>query len=1013
DDALAALRGAERDAALLALVRAQSASVLGTGSADEIAPARAFKELGFDSLAGVELRNRLTQVTGLRLPATLVFDHPTPAAVAELLGSLLDGTEIGPREVVRPRVSGDDEAIAIVGIGCRFPGGVRSAHELWELVADGADAIGGFPRDRGWDLDGLYDPDPDHPGTSYTRAGGFLDSAAQFDAAFFGISPREALAMDPQQRLLLETAWEALEDAGIDPSSLHGSSTGVFAGVSSQDYATLRPGDGDDLEGLRLTGALTSVVSGRVAYALGLQGPALTVDTACSSSLVALHLACQALRSGECSMALAGGVTVLATPGVFVEFSRQRGLAADGRCKAYGAGADGTGWSEGAGLLLVERLSDAERHNHPVLAIVRGTATNQDGASNGMSAPNGASQEQVIRQALANAGVQPGEVDAVEGHGTGTRLGDPIEAGALLATYGRERTGEPLRLGSIKSNIGHTQAAAGVAGVIKMVMAMRMGVLPATLHAGEPSPHVDWSAGTVSLLTSPEPWPRGERPRRAAVSSFGISGTNAHVVLEQGVAEPPRCADPAGDRLAVPWMLSARSRPALREQAARLHAHVAARPYDAPIDVSWSLANGRARLEHRALVAGADRAELLAGVQAVALDTPAERVVTGAARQQGKVAFVFPGQGSQWPGMALELWADSPVFARRMEECAEALRPHTGWTLQDVLRGAPGAPALERMDVVQPALFAVMVSLAGLWRSYGVEPSVVVGHSQGEIAAACVAGVLSLDDAARVAALRSRALVEIAGAGGMMSVALPAEAVEELIAVWDGRLFLASYNGPRSHIVSGEPSALDELLEVCEAKDVRASRIAVDYASHSVHVDAIRERLLEDLAPVAPRAGTVPILSTTTGSIIDGAEMDAGHWFRNLREPVRFAQAARALLDDGVTAFVEASPHPVLTWALQDTVDDAAADPDAVAVIGSLRRGEGTLARFMTSLGEAHVHGVEVDWDVAFAGRLARRVELPTYAFTPTRFWHEPSSRERDVGDLGAAGLSAAQHPLL
>jgi acyl transferase domain-containing protein/NADPH:quinone reductase-like Zn-dependent oxidoreductase/acetyltransferase-like isoleucine patch superfamily enzyme/NADP-dependent 3-hydroxy acid dehydrogenase YdfG len=1011
DASLAALQGAERDAALLAVVQAQAASVLGHDAVDAIAPRRAFKELGFDSLAGVELRNRLTQVTGLKLPATLVFEHPTPAAVAELLGSLIDGAAPAEREVAPARVTGD-EPIAIVGIGCRYPGGVRSASDLWELVAGGTDAIGGFPEDRGWDLDGLYDPDPDHPGTSTTRRGGFLDSAAQFDAAFFGISPREALAMDPQQRLLLETAWEAIEDAGIDPSSLHGSSTGVFAGVSTQDYATVRPGDDDELEGLRLTGALTSVVSGRVAYALGLQGPALTVDTACSSSLVALHLACQALRSGECSMALAGGVTVLATPGVFVEFSRQRGLAADGRCKAYGADADGTGWSEGAGLLLVERLSDAERNNHPVLAIVRGTATNQDGASNGMSAPNGASQEQVIRQALANAGVQPGEVDAVEGHGTGTRLGDPIEAGALLATYGRERTGEPLRLGSIKSNIGHTQAAAGVAGVIKMVMAMRMGVLPATLHAGEPSPHVDWSAGTVSLLTSPAPWPRGERPRRAAVSSFGISGTNAHVVLEEGVAEPPRCADPAGDRLAVPWMLSARSLAALREQAARLHAHVEARPYDAPIDISWSLANGRALLEHRALVAGADRAELLAGVQAVALDTPAERVVTGAAREQGKVAFVFPGQGSQWPGMALELWADSPVFARRMEECAEALRRYTGWTLEDVLRGAPGAPALERMDVVQPALFAVMVSLAGLWRSYGVEPSVVVGHSQGEIAAACVAGVLSLEDAARVAALRSRALVEIAGAGGMMSVALPAEAVEELIAVWDGRLFLASYNGPRSHIVSGEPGALDELLEVCEAKDVRASRIAVDYASHSVHVDAIRERLLEDLAPVAPRAGTVPILSTTTGSIIDGAEMDAGHWYRNLREPVRFAQAARALLDDGVTAFVEASPHPVLTWALQDTVDDAAADPDAVAVIGSLRRGEGTLARFMTSLGEAHVHGVEVDWDVAFAGRLARRVELPTYAFEPTRFWHA-APRAPGAGDLGAAGMAAAGHPLL
>ena len=1015
--AIGELAGAERDAALLEVVRAQAAAILGHDSPGAVAPRRAFREMGFNSLAGVELRNRLTQVTGLRLPATLVFDHPTPAAVAQLLGTLLDGGEQAAREIAPARVDAE-EPIAIVGIGCRYPGGVRSAEELWRLVAAGTDAIGGFPQDRGWDLDRIYDPDPDHPGTSYTRSGGFLDGAGDFDAAFFNIAPREALAMDPQQRLLLETAWEALEDANIDPETLVGSATGVFAGVSSQDYGSIEPGRAGELEGLRLTGALTSVVSGRVAYALGLQGPALTVDTACSSSLVALHLACQALRNGECSMALAGGVTVMATPGVFVEFSRQRGLAEDGRCKSFGADADGTGWSEGAALLLVERVSDARRRGHRILGLVRGSATNQDGASNGLAAPNGPAQEQVIRQALANSRLAAGEVDAVEAHGTGTKLGDPIEAQALLATYGRDRDGAPLRLGSVKSNIGHTQAAAGVAGVIKMVMAMRAGVLPRTLHADEPTPHVDWSAGGVELLSEARDWPRGERPRRAGVSSFGISGTNAHVVLE----EAPAAATPAplgGDADAdaaaagVPWILSARSEPALREQAARLRAHVEARPDLRAVDVGWSLAAGRARLAQRAVVTGSDRATLLAGLGAVAAGEPADGVVEGRARAEGGVAFVFPGQGSQWLGMGLDLWDSSELFAERMQACADALRPFTGWELRDVLSGAPGAPALERMDVVQPASFAVFVSLAALWRAHGVEPTVVVGHSQGEIAAAHVAGALSLQDAARVAALRSAALVELAGAGGMMSVFLPAGEVRERIARWDGRISLASYNSPRSTVVSGEPQALRELLAACEADGVRARLIAVDYASHSLQVDAIRERLLEDLAPIVPMAATVPIFSTTTAAPIDGADMDAEHWFANLREPVRFEQATRALIADGVTTFLESSPHPVLTWAVQETAD-ASADPDAVAVVGSLRRDEGTLARFLSSAGEAYVHGVRVDWEVAFAGRAPRAVSLPTYPFERTRFWLERRSEGADGAlALPAAGVDAAAHPLL
>ncbi|HVF77732.1 MAG TPA: SDR family NAD(P)-dependent oxidoreductase [Solirubrobacteraceae bacterium] len=1004
------------DAGLLALVREHAAAVLALGSADAIAPRRAFKEMGMESLQGVELRNRLAQVTGLRLPSTLVYDHPTPAAVADRLATILSGAQRASRATVRLSAH-HDEPIAIVGMSCRYPGGVRSAQDLWDLVAAGTDAIGPFPEDRGWDLDGLYDEDPDVTGTSYVRSGGFLYDAPDFDAAFFQIAPREASVMDPQQRIVLETSWAALEDAAIDPERLAGSAAGVFLGVSSQDYGSFLPGFATEYEGLRMTGSLTSVVSGRVSYALGLEGPGVTVDTACSSSLVALHLACQSLRTGECSLALAGGVTVLSSPGMFIEFSRQRGLAPDGRSKAFAASADGASWAEGAGVLVIERLSDARRNGHRVLGLVRGTATNQDGASNGLSAPSGPSQEQVIRQALANAGVSPADVDAVEAHGTGTTLGDPIEAGALLATYGQDRVDGPLWLGSIKSNIGHSHAAAGVAGVIKMLMAMRAGVLPRTLHVDAPTPHADWSGGRVELLTEQRDWPRAGhpvRPRRAGVSGFGISGTNAHVVLEEAPAAESHTT--AADLPAVPLILSAKSRGALREQARALHEHMVRRPQVVPADVGWSLATGRARFAHRAAVVGTDRARLLAGLDAVASGMPADGVAAGNARDAARVAFVFPGQGSQWLGMALDLWDTADAFGAQMQACADALRPHTGWELRDVIAGAPGAPALERMDVVQPASFAVFVSLAALWRSYGVEPAVVVGHSQGEIAAAYVAGALTLQDAARVTALRSAALVDLAGAGGMMSVFLPASEVLERIERFDGRISLASYNSPRSTVVAGEPQALRELLAECEAAGARARMIAVDYASHSQQIESIRARLLEDLRPIAPVSTQIPLYSTTTAGLIDGTRLDAEHWYRNLREPVRFEQATRALVDDGVTAFIESSPHPVLTWAVQETVDDAATDGgrDRIAVVGSLRRDEGTLACFLSSAGEAFAGGVEVDWEAAFAGAGARRVGLPTYPFQRTRFWFEQrAGAGGGDGSLAAAGIGAAEHPLL
>ncbi|MCC8245565.1 SDR family NAD(P)-dependent oxidoreductase [Saccharothrix sp. NEAU-S10] len=881
-----------------------------------------------------------------------------------------------------------------MAMACRYPGGVASPEDLWRLVDEGADAITEFPGDRGWDVDGIYDPEPGRPGKSYARTGGFLHDVAGFDPAFFGISPNEALYMDPQQRLLLEVSWEAFERAGIDPGSLKGSPTGVFTGMMYHDYPEAHSNG--------------SVASGRVSYVFGFEGPCVTVDTACSSSLVAVHLAVQSLRSGESSLALAGGVAVMATTDTFVEFSKQRALSPDGRCRSFAAAADGTGWGEGAGVVLLERLSDARRNGHRVLAVIRGSATNQDGASSGLTAPNGPSQQRLIRRALKDAGLGPADVDAVEAHGTGTRLGDPIEAQALLATYGQDRPDDrPLWLGSLKSNIGHTQSAAAVGGIIKMVMALRHGVLPKTLHVDEPTPNVDWAAGDVRLLAEAREWPASDRPRRAGVSSFGVSGTNAHVILEEAEPEDvPPVEDSAGVGV-TPWPLSARTAEALPGQAARLSAAVRDLPVGA---VGRSLATTRAALEHRAVVLGADRAELVAGLDALAAGRSASGgpvVVSGVAHEEPGVVFVFPGQGSQWAGMAVELLDTAPVFADSLTRCAEALEPFVDWRLTDVLRGAPGAPSLEAVDVVQPALWAVMVSLAALWRSHGVEPAAVVGHSQGEIAAACVAGVLSLEDGARVVALRSAVIAgELAGKGGMMSVPLPRARAQEWVDRWDGRLSLAAVNGPGSVVVCGESAALDEMVAGLAEAGIEGRRIPVDYASHSHYVEAVEDRLSDVLAPVRPRSSTVAFYSTVTGGKLDDtAVLDARYWYTNLRRTVRFEQATRALLDDGYGLFVECSPHPVLQVGLQETVEDSG---EVAATVGSLRRDHGGLDRFALSLATAYVHGAPVDWTGFFPG--SGTVDLPTYAFHRDRFWLEPVAT---AADLPAVGQDRVDHPLL
>ncbi|MYY80794.1 acyltransferase domain-containing protein [Streptomyces sp. SID335] len=899
------------------------------------------------------------------------------------------------------------EPVAVVGMACRFPGGIETPEGLWDLVAAGDDAIEPFPTDRGWDLEGIYHPDPDHPGTCYVREGGFLTAADRFDSDFFGFSPREALASSPQLRLLLETSWEALERAGIDPATLKGSPTGVYVGAATTGNQTQGDAGGKATEGY--AGTAPSVLSGRVSFTLGLEGPAVTVETACSSSLVAMHLAANALRQGECDLALAGGVTIMSTPEVFTGFSRQRGLAPNGRCKPFAASADGTGWGEGAGLILLERLSDARRNGHDILAVIRGSAINQDGASNGFTAPNGPSQRRVIRQALAGANLSTSEIDVVEAHGTGTKLGDPIEAEALIATYGKEREDDrPLWLGSVKSNIGHTQAAAGVAGVIKMVMALRRELLPATLNVDEPTPHVQWEGGGVRLLTEPVPWARGDRPRRAGVSSFGISGTNAHVILEEAPEASALPVEEASPGAVVPWVLSGRSEEALREQAHRLHEFAAGDGAEAlPGEVGWSLATTRSVFENRAVVVGRDRDELVTGVATLAAGEASPDVVSGVA--SGDVGpgpvLVFPGQGSQWVGMGAQLLEESPVFAARIGECERALSEYVDWSLTEVLRGDGGE--LSRVEVVQPVLWAVMVSLAAVWADQGIVPAAVIGHSQGEMAAACVAGALSLEDAARVVAVRSDALRQLQGHGDMASVGTSAERVVELIGDRPG-VSVAAVNGPSSTVISGSPEHVAAVVAEAKECGLRARVIDVGYASHNPQIDALHDLLSERLADIRPVSTDVAFYSTVTAErLADTTALDTAYWITNLRQPVRFAETVEALLADGYRLFIEASAHPVLALGMEETIERA--DVPAT-VVPTLRRDHGDTAQLTRAAAQAFTAGADIDWRRWFpADPTPRTVDLPTYAFQRRRYWLPVDG----VGDVRSAGLRRLEHTLL
>ncbi|MFD8148924.1 type I polyketide synthase [Streptomyces sp. NPDC059708] len=917
-------------------------------------------------------------------------------------------------------MSGAAADIAVVGMSCRFPG-VNDPRAFWRLLLEGESTVGTFPASR------AAGPDrPAHPDAATLRRGSFLDSIDGFDADFFGAGPAEATAMDPVQRLGLELAWEAVEDAGVPAGSLAGREVDVVVGTAPSGYDLLRRLSGTDRDDhYAALGSNGAMIANRISALFDVRGMSFCADSGQSSSLVSLALACERIRAGAVDLALAGGVHLIADPQSGAALADLGALSPDGRCYTFDERANGFARGEGGAFVLLKRLDLAVADGDHVYAVVRGWGVGSGGATTRMPDPSPAGQAAAVRAALARADVPFDTVDYVEAHGTGTRMGDPAETAGLREVFretGRER---PLVIGSAKTNVGHLEPAAGIVGFVKAALCLDRARLVPSLNFRSPNPAIAGFHEHFEVLSAARPWPAVPgRPRRAGVSAFGMGGTNAHVILEQapgapGVtdvseasgapAEAPDASPvPAGAPAAAgvtPWMLSARSEPALREQAARLRDLVAADPSLSPADIGHSLAATRSRFEHRAVVLGSGRDEALEALGLFAEGGDPARVVRGtAAGPAGPVVFVFPGQGSQWAGMGRRLYAESEVFARSVDACAKALAPHVDWNVVDVLTGAEGAASLERIEVVQPALFVMLVSLARMWNALGVTPDAVVGHSQGEIAAAHVAGALTLEDAARIVALRSRLLAEVEGEGAMAGVLLPEARVRELAARWGDRIGIAAVNGPNSTTVSGETGAVRELVADCEARGVRARLIRSTVPGHSPLLDRFEGPLTQGLGPVTPRPATAAIHSTVTGGPVDPAALDTGYWFRNLRHTVRFEAATRRLIEQGHTTFIEISPHPVLQVAIEETAEALGASP---VVAGTLSRHDGSPGRVLESLAHLHVRGVAADWDAVFAGARPRRVALPAYPFRRRSYWLTPPE-ETDAARPGGPGAATA-----
>ncbi len=960
------------------------ARVLSFGAPNDLSADRPLKEMGLDSLMAVELRNALGRRVSRPLPATLAFDYPTVDAITQYLLKEIANQGAPAAITKKPaRASTVDEPIAIVGMACRYPGGITTPESFWHLLDQGIDAVTEMPHER-WDVDALYDPDPTVPGKMMTRQGGFVANIDQFDPAFFGITPREAVKMDPQQRLLLETSWEALESAGIAPERWMGSETGVFVGLMYQEYSMLAGGL-EDLDGYVGTGSAASVASGRLSYLLGLTGPSLTVDTACSSSLVTVHLACQALRRGECSAALAGGVALMLTPTVFVEFSRLRGLAPDGRSKSFSAKADGVGWSEGCGMLVLKRLSDAKRDGDPILAVIRGSAVNQDGRSQGLTAPNGPSQQAVIRKALEQAGVAPADVGYVECHGTGTTLGDPIEVQALGTVLAEGRDPQrPIVIGSVKSNMGHTQAAAGVAGIIKTILSFAHERIPKSLHFDVPSPHIPWAELPVEVASEAKSWPRGRRRRIAGVSSFGVSGTNAHVVLE----EPPimKQAPATNERPAELFVLSAKNPEALNAAAARLEAHLGEHADVGLYDLAFSLATTRSPLEHRLSMAATTREDLLAMLKAAAEGQAIAGVSRGKLpRARGQLAFLFTGQGAQVLGMGRELHAQWPAFRDAFDRCVTLFDRALDRPLREVMwadAGHADAVFLDQTAYTQPALFTLEYALAALWRFWGVEPDLVAGHSIGEIVAACVAGVFSLEDAVKLVAARGRLMQDLPAGGAMISIAAPEAEVAAAIASLTTNVAIAAVNGPEQVVIAGAHDAVHEIAASFAARGIRTKALQVSHAFHSPLMDPMLEAFAQVANSITYHPPSIALVSNLSGKLVTDEVTGPAYWVRHVREAVRFADGVQAAHEAGVEVFVEVGPKPVLLGMVPACLSEA-----KPLLVPSLRAGRESTS-ILEALGSYWSVGGMVHW-AGFFPVEGKRVPLPTYPWQRDRYWIE------------------------